>query len=141
VSTIAHPGLDLEPWRQGVVGDEEMRRRALRIGRLAEWLDRSIRLPFTHRRIGMDGVIGLVPGIGDAATGLMSAYIIAEAARAGARKRVLAQMALHTLVDSTLGSVPLVGDLFDFAYRSNLRNARLALDEMGRIERGELRRT
>lgn len=108
--------------------------RARRIDGLAQWLDRSIALPFTRRRIGMDGVIGLIPGVGDALAGCLSAYIIVEAARSGARKRVLARMAANTLIDTTLGAVPLVGDLFDFAFRANLRNARLAMAEIRRVQ-------
>lgn len=106
-----------------------------RMARIAKLLDREFRLPIIGARFGLDGLIGLIPGVGDAATSVIGSYLILEAAQGGARKRVLAKMATNTLVDLTLGSIPLVDDLFDFAFRSNTRNAKLALDEM------QLRRT
>ena len=85
------------------------------------------------RRVGVDGLVGLIPGIGDALGGAFSALLIAEAARGGARKRVLAKMAANAGIDATLGSIPLAGDLFDFAFKANRRNARLAVEELRRV--------
>ncbi len=87
-------------------------------------MDSSIRLPGGFR-IGVDGLIGLVPVVGDLATAGAACYIIAQAARAGVPTRVLTRMVLNVGLDAVIGTVPLVGDVFDFAFKANLRNARL----------------
>ncbi|UYG04719.1 DUF4112 domain-containing protein [Halomonas sp. LR3S48] len=95
-----------------------------RVQRLARLMDSSIRLPGGFR-IGVDGLVGLVPGVGDLATAGVAFYIIVQAARAGVPTRVLTRMALNVGLDAVIGTVPLVGDVFDFAFKANLRNARL----------------
>ncbi len=112
----------------------ELNRRAHRIERLAEKLDRSFRVPGTDFRVGYDGLIGLVPGVGDALGFGMSAWLIGEAAQAGCRKRVLAMMLGNAAVDSLIGAVPVFGDLFDLGFKANVRNARLAAREIRRAE-------
>ncbi|MDZ7826915.1 MAG: DUF4112 domain-containing protein [Gammaproteobacteria bacterium] len=92
--------------------------------RLAGLMDSSVRLPGGFR-VGVDGLIGLIPGIGDLAAAGTSFYIIALAARAGVPRRGLARMALNVAVDAGIGAIPVLGDLFDFAFKANLRNARL----------------
>jgi len=92
---------------------------------VATVLDDAIRLPGTNIRFGIDPLIGLIPGLGDLLGGAASAYIILEAARAGAPASVLARMALNVGIDTLVGSVPVLGDLFDFAWKSNTRNVRL----------------
>ena len=71
-----------------------------------------------------------MPGLGDLLGGAASAYIILEAARAGAPASVLARMALNVGVDTIVGALPLIGDLFDFAWKSNSRNVRLLADHL-----------
>lgn len=95
-----------------------------RLRRLAWLLDNSIPLPGGYR-IGLDGLIGLVPGIGDAAGALVSGYLVAEAGRLGASKALLFRMAFNVLLETVIGAIPLAGDLFDFAFKANLRNLRL----------------
>ena len=95
------------------------------IDRLAKFLDSEFRLPGTQLRFGMDGVIGLIPGIGDAITGGLGLYIVARAHREGAPMLMLLKMLWNLAVDTVLGTIPLVGDIFDFAHRANLKNARL----------------
>ena len=95
------------------------------IDRLAKFLDSEFRLPGTQLRFGMDGVIGLIPGIGDAITGGLGLYIVARAHREGAPKLMLLKMLWNLAVDTVLGAIPLVGDIFDFAHRANLKNAQL----------------
>lgn len=95
------------------------------IDRLATFLDSEFRLPGTQMRFGMDGLIGLIPGIGDAITGGLGLYIVARAHREGAPKLTLLKMLWNLAVDTVLGTIPLVGDIFDFAHRANLKNARL----------------
>lgn len=99
-----------------------------RLDRLAWWLDQAIRIPGTNFRIGLDGLIGLIPGFGDAASGVISSYIIAEAARLGAPKSTLIRMGFNVVIDTLIGMIPLAGDLFDFVWKANTRNMRL-LDE------------
>lgn len=92
---------------------------------LARLLDSAIGIPGTSIRIGLDPIIGLVPGAGDVITASMSAYLIVVAARAGAPAPVLVRMVANILVDTGLGAVPIVGDLFDVAFKSNVKNLRL----------------
>lgn len=101
-----------------------------RLQRLAYLLDDRFRVPGTGYRIGLDGLIGLVPGVGDAVTTLLSLYIVLEARRLGVPLTKLGRMGLHVGVDAILGAVPLVGDLFDVAYKSNRRNLRLLIDHL-----------
>lgn len=92
-----------------------------RLKTLGYLMDESIRLPGGYR-IGWDGIIGLIPGLGDVAGLAVSAYIIAESARMGAPKSVLMRMSANTAIDAILGAVPVIGDLFDFAFKANRRN-------------------
>ena len=92
---------------------------------VASVLDDAIRVPGTDLRFGIDPLVGLVPGLGDLLGGAASAYIILEAARAGAPASVLVRMALNVGVDTLVGGLPVVGDLFDFAWKSNARNVKL----------------
>ncbi len=97
-----------------------------RLHRLAWALDNSIPVPgLGGYRIGVDGLIGLVPGIGDAVGALLSSYILAEAVRLGAPKTVLLRMYANMLVDSVVGLIPLAGDVFDVTWKANLRNVNL----------------
>lgn len=96
---------------------------------IAWWMDDSIRLPGGHR-VGWDGIIGLVPGLGDLAGLSVSAYIIAASIRMGAPKAVLMRMALNAGFDAAIGAIPLFGDLFDFAFKANRRNIRLLQEHL-----------
>lgn len=102
------------------------------IEKLADWLDTRFRIPGLGWRFGLDSVIGLVPGIGDGVTMLMSVYIIGRAHQLGAPKLTLARMGWNVLVDSVLGAIPIVGDLFDLANKSNTRNIRILLRDLER---------
>jgi hypothetical protein len=95
-----------------------------RLQRLAWLMDSSIPLPGGYR-IGLDGLVGLVPGIGDIAGAMVSSYIIVEAGRLGAPRSLLVRMGFNVLLETVIGAVPVLGDLFDFAYKANLRNVRL----------------
>lgn len=88
-------------------------------------MDEGIRLPGTQFRIGLDPIIGLVPGIGDAAGAILAAAILIEAIRRGIPRFTLVRMAANIALDTVLGSVPLLGDLFDAAWKANLRNLAL----------------
>lgn len=95
-----------------------------RVGRLAHVLDTSITLPGGFR-IGLDPVIGLIPGLGDVAGMGLSTYIVLEAVRAGVPKAVLTRMLGNIAIEAMVGTVPFAGDVFDAAYKANVRNVRL----------------
>ena len=93
--------------------------------RLARLLDEAVRVPGTDIRFGLDAVLGLVPGAGDVAGAVLSAFIILQAARLGASRSILTRMVMNVAVDSIVGTVPVLGDLFDVGWKSNMRNAAL----------------
>lgn len=96
-----------------------------RLDRLAWFLDNSIKIPGINYRIGLDGIIGLIPGIGDAAGTLLSMYILSEAAQAKLPRSVLMRMGWNIAVDTVIGAIPVVGDIFDVTWKANARNVRL----------------
>lgn len=116
--------------------DPERERELARLDRLAHLLDARFRLPGTGIRFGLDGLLGLIPGVGDVATTAPSAWMIVRGWQLGARRRVLVRMAGNTAIDFVVGSIPLVGDLFDVGFKANLRNAALLRGELLRPPRG-----
>ena len=94
----------------------------MRLQRLAWLIDGAFRLPGTGFRFGLNSVVGLVPVGGDAILGLVSLYIIYEAAQLGLPKHKLARMLANVGLEVVGGSVPILGDLFDMALKANLRN-------------------
>lgn len=101
------------------------RRDARGARRLAWLLDDVIRIPGTNLRFGIDPLLGLLPGGGDLAGGVLSGYIILAAARAGAPPPVLVRMGANVVLDAVAGTIPLLGDLFDAGFKANRRNAAL----------------
>lgn len=93
--------------------------------RLARLLDSQFRVPGTSLRFGIDGVLGLVPGVGDAAGLALSSAVIVQAVRLGARGATVARMVLNVAIDTVFGSIPLLGSVFDFAFKANNRNVAL----------------
>ncbi len=98
---------------------------------LARFLDNAFVFPGTNIRFGFDGLIGLIPGVGDALSALISIYIIQRAKTLGAPQGLLNKMLWNVVIDTLAGAVPFVGDLFDVAFKSNIRNVRLLLDHLG----------
>jgi hypothetical protein len=96
-----------------------------RLRTLARVMDDAVRVPGTNIRVGLDALIGLVPGVGDVAGGAATAYTIMAAERMGAPKAVLVRMVWNVLVDTVVGSVPFLGDLFDIGFKANRRNVQL----------------
>ena len=92
---------------------------------LARVLDEAIRIPGTNIRVGLDALLGLLPGGGDVAGGLFSGLIILQAARSGAPTSVLGRMLANVVLDVVFGAIPILGDVFDVAWRANTRNVRL----------------
>ena len=93
--------------------------------RLSQLLDNAIGIPGTKYRFGLDPILGLIPGGGDTIAGALGAYIIIEAARMGIPRKVLGKMISNILFDSLVGTVPVLGDLFDVAWKANVRNMTL----------------
>lgn len=89
---------------------------------LVRLLDDAFVVPGTNFRFGLDALIGLIPGAGDIAGGLMSSAVILTAAKAGAPRMIIARMVANAVLDTIAGSVPLLGDLFDASWKSNRRN-------------------
>lgn len=119
------PGPETEATRDPA--SESVTRRIRRLEKLSDLLDRSIRLPGGYR-VGLDGIIGLIPGIGDVSTFAVSAYIVNEARQLGVPKRTLVRMSWNVGVDTVFGAIPLVGDLFDFFHKANVKNIKLLLN-------------
>ena len=95
------------------------------LGRLAKLMDAQFRIPGTEIRFGLDGIIGLIPGAGDLSTFAVSGYMLWIMANNGASGFVLAKMTLNILIDALIGSIPILGDVFDIAFKANMRNIQL----------------
>ena len=113
-------------------------------------VDSQFVLPGTHFRFGLDPLVGLIPVVGDIISGPISSYLNWEARRLGAPKWLIARMMANTLLDTAVGSLPVVGDAFDVLFRRNLKNMALLRMHMerrgltypkGPIIRGEALRT
>ena len=96
-----------------------------RLQRLSHLLDNAILIPGTGYRIGIDPLLGLLPGAGDLVAGALSAYIVIESARMGLPRFTVSQMVCNLLLDVLLGSVPILGDLFDASWKANTKNLSL----------------
>lgn len=101
-----------------------------RAERLARMLDTRWRIPGTPVRFGIDSIVGLIPGVGDTIMVLPSLWMMHVAYRHGAPKRTIAKMAGNAGVDYVVGSVPLLGDIFDLFFKSHRRNATLLQDTL-----------
>ena len=99
--------------------------RMARLRRVGWLLDNAIPIPGTRFHLGIDQIIGLVPGIGDLIGGVLSLYIIVEAWRLGVPRGLLARMGWNVAVDTLVGEIPILGDLFDIAFKANIRNLAL----------------
>lgn len=91
-------------------------------------LDEGIRVPGTDFRFGIDPVLGVLPGAGDVFSGGLSLYIVVESARLGVSYATLLKMIANISLDVAVGTIPVVGDAFDFVWKANKRNFELALD-------------
>ena len=105
--------------------DAERERRQRQVETLSSVLDSKFRIPGTQIRFGVDAVLGIVPGIGDSIGLIASAAVISQAIGLGARGFTLARMFANVGVDALVGSIPLLGTLFDVVFRANERNVRL----------------
>lgn len=93
-----------------------------RYSRLAWLLDQAFRIPATRWRFGLDPILGLVPGLGDLFTAILGAYGVLLARQLGAPASIQIRMMLNLVADAVAGALPVVGDIFDFAFKANARN-------------------
>jgi C4-dicarboxylate transporter len=121
-------------------GTADSRRERLdRLDRLSRLLDIAFTVPGTNIRFGAEAVMRLVPGIGDAAASALSCLILYEAHQLGAPRRVMIRMAGNVAIEAAAGAVPVIGDLFDVAFRANRRNVRILREYFGLEVAGEAR--
>lgn len=92
---------------------------------LARWMDNVFEIPGTRIRFGLDPLLGLLPGLGDLLTTLVSLYILGAARRYGVPRVTLLRMAANIAIDAALGAVPFLGDVFDLFWKSNVKNVAL----------------
>jgi hypothetical protein len=102
-----------------------------RLRRIARLMDSEFRVPLLGLRFGADAILGLVPGIGDALSGLIGAYLIYEAKRLGIPRPALLRMILNVAFDTAIGAIPVAGDIWDFFFRSNNRNMQILARHAG----------
>ena len=100
-------------------------------------MDAGIRVPGTSLRFGLDPILGLIPGAGDAAGAVLAGWILVEAIRLGASRATVIRIAGNVALDAVVGAVPVLGDIFDFAWKANLRNVALLERHLAAPERAE----
>lgn len=113
------------PPREGSSPNEEQVLRQMK--QLAWLMDEAVTIPGLNWRVGLDGLIGMIPGIGDLVSAGISGFIIRQAATLGVPKVILLRMAFNTAIDFLVGAIPLIGDLFDFAWKANRKNLQLVI--------------
>jgi hypothetical protein len=101
-----------------------------RLRALSRLLDNAFTIPGTQYRFGLDALIGLVPGLGDAVSAVFSGYLVLQASRMGAPKSVVTRMIANIAIDTIVGWIPILGDLFDVAWKSNVKNMTLLEDHL-----------
>ena len=107
-----------------------------RLDMLAQLMDNAFVIPGLNRRVGLDSIIGLVPGVGDAISAALASYIIWEARQLGLPRWKIARMIGNVAVDTALGAVPFAGDVFDIFFKANERNLRIIHEHLGTSRRG-----
>ncbi len=108
-----------------------------KLRRISRVLDNAVTIPGTKFSFGLDPILGLLPGGGDTITGGISAYIVVEAAKMGLPREVLGKMVGNILLDSFAGTIPILGDLFDVGWKSNIKNIELLEKHLEIAETGK----
>jgi len=103
-----------------------------RLRRITRLLDTAMTIPGTGIRFGLDPLLGLIPGGGDLVSLLMSGFVLHQARRLGLPRHVMARMVMNVGLDALVGAVPLLGDVFDVAFKANVRNLRLIEEHLRR---------
>lgn len=109
----------------------DARARLARIRKLAWLLNGAFRIPGVRMRFGLDTLIGLVPGGGDTISALLSLYIVHQAWRLGVPRPLLMRMLGNVAIEAVAGVVPILGDLFDTAFKADLRNIAIIEQALG----------
>lgn len=99
---------------------------------LAHWMDAKFVIPGTKMRMGLDGLLGFIPGVGDTAGFMVSAYMLGRARRLGVPKMLMLRMIRNIFIDWLVGLVPLAGDLFDIGFKANIKNVRLLKEHVAK---------
>lgn len=102
----------------------------LKLDQLADLMDNKLVIPGTNIRLGLDSIIGLIPGIGDTISLAVSGYIIHKARKAGAHPVLLSRMGWNVFIDWLIGIVPFFGDIFDVGFKANRRNVDLLKEHL-----------
>jgi len=110
----------------------------LRLKRLSHNLDEAFTIPGTERKIGIDPIIGLIPGGGDLIGGALSIYIMHAGIRMGMPRSVIIRMFGNIALEFIIGCIPIIGDLFDAMWKSNQRNVKLIEDSIISEEKNTL---
>ncbi|SJZ64074.1 DUF4112 domain-containing protein [Consotaella salsifontis] len=111
----------------------ETLRRLRRLAMLARTMDTAVRIPILGIRFGFDSVIGLIPGVGDIAGGLVGLYMVNEARKMNVPPEKLARMIGNIGIDAAVGAVPVLGDVFDVFFKANRRNMDILLDHFDEL--------
>lgn len=119
-SRQAKEGILLSPGERAQARSEENE-----LEQLARWMDSIFEIPGIRLRFGLDALIGLIPGLGDTITSLISLYILTAASRYGVSRATMARMAANIAVDYVFGAIPLLGDVFDVYWKANQKNVAL----------------
>lgn len=116
--------------------DERSEKALIWLDRVADLLDNRFRIPGTQVRFGIDSLVGLVPYVGDVATFFVSGFLVIVMARFGASGKSLLKMIGNIWLDGVVGTIPILGDIFDFRYRANMRNVNLMREHFGEGKHG-----
>ncbi|MEG4938731.1 DUF4112 domain-containing protein [Microcoleus sp. F4-D5] len=108
-----------------------------RLRRISHLLDNSIPIPGTKYRIGLDPILGLIPGGGDLISSIFAGYVVFKSAQMGVPQETLVQMAANIVFDTVAGTVPVAGDLLDVAWKANVKNIELLDAHLGSPEQGK----
>lgn len=149
-SQMALPIMNLKPVILDAYGEgarpaerSDREKTAKQLEVLAHVMDNAFEVPGVGLRFGFDAILGLIPGVGDAGTSLVSAYVIHQAHRLGVGRATLARMAANVALDFVVGAVPFAGDLFDLYWKANRRNVELLRKHAAAppAEEGRMRRS
>ncbi|MEG4348562.1 DUF4112 domain-containing protein [Microcoleus sp. LAD1_D3] len=108
-----------------------------RLRRISHLLDNAIPIPGTKYRIGLDPILGLIPGGGDLITSIFAGYVVFKSAQMGVPQETLVKMATNIVFDTVAGTVPVAGDLLDVAWKANVKNIELLDAHLGSPEQGK----
>ena len=110
----------------------DIEKRVKKIERMVRLLDDSFKIPFTNIRFGFDALIGLFPAVGDILTALISLYLVWSASKLEISKGTILTMLWNIALDALVGSIPLLGDVFDVAFKANRKNYNLLIKTLER---------